>query len=95
MTPYQSASPKHAFAQAAKKDDRDAMRQLLSAQPEALSHIGVPDLYLAFHEALRDNRMGTAEFLLRETRLAESLPQEALMAQAKHFGRSLDIPKAP
>ncbi len=95
MTPHSSNAPKHDFTRAAKKDDTEAMRKILTATPEDLSPIGVPELYMAFSEALRDNRMATADFLLRETRLVDVLSEEVVTAQAQHFGRTINLPKAP
>lgn len=93
MTPHQNLSPKVAFNRAAKKGDLEEMRRLLSSCPEHLSPIGAVDLFCAFNEALRDNRMETAEFLLRETKLADCLPEEKLTEQAQNFGRTIKVPK--
>lgn len=93
MTPDNCHSPQKAFRLAASKDDIQGMRCILSSCPEHMSPITAIDLFAAFNDALRDNRMKTAEFLLSETRLQESMPEDMLSAQVRRYGRSISLPK--
>lgn len=93
-TPYERAELACAFTLAAKKDDREEMRHLLNEQAEHLSPITAGVLFFAFNEALREDRMETATFLLQETPLARMVSINKLEAQATHHGRCLSIKKA-
>lgn len=91
MTP-DSQSPKHAFADAAKRGDVAGMRRALASTPDHMSPIGPAELLQAFNEALRDDRMATAEFLVRETALTETLDERTLETQVRRYNRNLQIP---
>lgn len=93
MTPDKCHSPQKAFRLAASKDDIPGMRCILSSCPEHMSPITPIDLFTAFNDALRDNRMKTAEFLLSETRLKETMTEEMLSAQVRLHGRSISLSK--